>query len=212
MLLNRKTISLIIWVDQEIDYKQIEFILNMNIGNDLKFMAIIEKENDIREFENLIKDYSINCDFVPFYNNTNRSFFEHFIYNTKNDLMGQNLSDRDIFSRMLINQLNFGKLYIMPNGKIYSNLNLKSIGNIENDSLLESLTKAILDKNQAWIKTRNSVYPCDKCIYKFICTPISSYEYFINEMNLCTFNPVLNKWKGEDINSLIDTISSSAIE
>ena len=75
----------------------------------------------------------------------------------------------------------------MSDGNIYSNLNEKAIGNIKNMDLSKAIYKEI-SVGKGWWKTRANVVPCKNCLYKFICPPISNYEYAIGRYNLCKIN------------------------
>lgn len=58
-------------------------------------------------------------------------FIEEYLFFNEEDLKDIALSKRDIFVRQTLNVFHFGKLYIMPNGNIYSNLNGASMGTIK---------------------------------------------------------------------------------
>jgi len=106
------------------------------------------------------------------------------VYITQVNLNSLKLSEKDIIKNSSINRNDFGKLFILPDGKIYSNLNSESIGNIKTDLFQEAIYKE-LKYTKNWLKTRGDVIPCKNCIYKAICPPISNYERYLNKFNLC---------------------------
>lgn len=92
---------------------------------------------------------------------------------------------QDIFRRETLNEFYFGYVTIMFNGSVYNNINNDCVGNISQHSLPQLLLNN--DKNNSWFLTRNKITPCKKCIYCFLCPPISNYEFAINRFNLCNY-------------------------
>jgi hypothetical protein len=70
-------------------------------------------------------------------------------------------------------------------GNIYPNINIQSVGNIDNLNLKQIIYEQITDKKSIWIKNKYSLAPCDKCIYNLLCPPISNYELVLGQNNLC---------------------------
>ena len=124
-----------------------------------------------------------NLEIVPVYSGNNIDFFTENIFTTKEDLLSLNLTKREIFARKEINTNFFGKFTVFPNGKIYSNTYDKPLGTIT-DSMYEILYKELSD-GYAWMLTRDKKAPCSNCRFKYICPPISCYEFAINKFNLC---------------------------
>jgi pseudo-rSAM protein len=155
------------------------------LGISPKFEFKIEKVEDIEYFEPLIdeigmKEYSLN----PYYNGQNLNLFEEAVFLNKEDIFEAKPTQKDIFARQKINQLNFGKLFILPNGNVYSNLNTSKLGNLNKYSIIEMVHKEIYKKKN-WFKLRKNVKPCKSCVYNLLCPPISNYEYAIGKYNLC---------------------------
>jgi len=84
-----------------------------------------------------------------------------------------------------MNPLNFGKLSVKSTGDIYANLNDKLLGNIMENNIYEIVYKEMKSGN-SWFKSKAKVSPCKNCIYDFLCSPISNYEYALKRNNLCT--------------------------
>jgi len=97
------------------------------------------------------------------------------------------LTKRELFAKKELNTNFFGKLTIFPDGNIYSNPNERPLGTIK-DSLYEMLYKE-LTEGYAWMLTRDQKEPCTKCRFKFLCPPISNYEFAIGKFNLCHLRP-----------------------
>jgi pseudo-rSAM protein len=124
---------------------------------------------------------------VPVYTGSNKAFFEEYIYLSKEDIFASVIPHRIIFCNQKLNSNHFGKLYILSDGKIKANINAPAIGNIYQNSLLETIATE-LNKNTAWRKTREAE-PCNQCLYQYLCPPPSNYEKAIGKPNLCHVRP-----------------------
>ncbi|MCL2738829.1 MAG: TIGR04150 pseudo-rSAM protein [Bacteroidales bacterium] len=124
-----------------------------------------------------------NAEIVPIYTGNNLDFFKDNVFTTKGELFSLHLTKRKVFAKQQLNTNFFGKLTILPSGNIYSNLHEKPLGTIK-DSLYEMLYKELTD-GYAWMLTRDKKEPCVNCRFKFLCPPISNYEFAIGKFNLC---------------------------
>lgn len=154
----------------------------------IKWNFIVISAHDICKVDecNLSKEYQIKI--IPYYNGHNLEFFKEYIYLDLEDIIEEPISRKTIFRHQVLNDNFFGKLFIMPSGEVFSNLNFKPIGNIKNFSLKELVYKEIID-SKAWLKVRNKETPCDMCINRDLCPPLSNYELVIGKANLCHFKP-----------------------
>lgn len=152
----------------------------------IHFNFIIRSSEDYYKFENLIKELQISqFSFLPLFDGTNTNFFYESVFIEKDDILGQKNSLNDIHSNLLMNPLNFGKLTIKSTGDIYANVNDGLLGNIFENNVYEIVYKEIKFGN-SWFNCKANVSPCQDCIYDFLCTPISNYEYALGRNNLCT--------------------------
>lgn len=138
------------------------------------------------EYNKVLECNRKNINIIPLYNGNNLHFFEKFLYIDKESIQDIALDKRDIFIHQKINIQNFGKLTVMPDGKVYANINHRPIGNI-NDSLHSIVYHEITEGN-SWLQIRNEK-PCCECIYQWLCPTPSSYEDVIRKTNLCTIKP-----------------------
>lgn len=121
-------------------------------------------------------------DIVPFFTGDNKDFFEKYIYMDKMDIESLLLTKVEIFRNQLINSLFFGKLTVMPDGKVYSHIESVPLGAI--DDSIYSLLKNVSVNKIGWFSIRNK-QPCCTCVYQWLCPPISNYEIAIGRLNLC---------------------------
>jgi pseudo-rSAM protein len=161
------------------------------------YKFVIENEEDLFEIKKYIKEsILLNYSFYPLYNKRNFDFFKENVFITYDDLFNTKHNQLEIFQKEKINTNFFGKIIILANGDIFSNINEKKLGNILTHDLNEiSLTE--LSIANSWFLTRMKVQPCSDCIYSRLCPPISNYEIVIGKMNLCTHNPHQGKWQAE---------------
>jgi len=87
------------------------------------------------------------------------------MYLNKEDIFSIESNRREVFAKSVLNINNFGKLTIMSDGNVYSNINNTKIGNIE-QSLYE-LIEFELKNGDSWFNYRKRK-PCNECIYQFL--------------------------------------------
>lgn len=155
-------------------------------NQDLPFIYIfnVTSSADCLEAEQLVKLYQIKKYHLnPIYTGNNIHFFEENIYLTKKDILSTSMKIRDFFIRQSINEHDFGKLSIMPNGDIFANTNYPALGNIYTHSIYDIIQKEI-NEGKSWLRTRTQS-PCSCCVYQWLCPSPSDYEIKIGRPNLC---------------------------
>jgi pseudo-rSAM protein len=156
---------------------------NMRYYKDYPFSWICPVSSE-KEIEWIEKTFTFEkIKFIPFYNGNNLEFLENNLYLTIEDITNMPIEKQQIFRRQALNENFFGKLYILPSGETYSNLNFPPIGNIIDQSLGEIVYNEFND-SKAWLKTRNEG-ACKECVNKYLCPSISNYELVLNKANLC---------------------------
>ena len=120
----------------------------------------------------------------PYFNGRNTGFFKENVFLARNDILNLKPTQQQIYSRSLINEHLFGKIFIKPNGEAYANLNHDTIGNISHGSISD-LVRNELYNGQSWNLTRIKVKPCGDCLYRLFCPPIGNYELFMKRFNFC---------------------------
>lgn len=147
---------------------------------------LIFSEKDITKYSSLsLLESTQKVRHIPIYNNNNLSFFKSYVYLFKEDIENLSLSKNDIFIRQALNINDFGKLTIFFDGKVYANVNLESLGDIDNSPY--SIVYHEFTKGNSWFRVRTQK-PCNNCIYQWLCPSPSNYEIIINQANLCFFN------------------------
>lgn len=166
--------------------KCVELLQKLNITTNYQFSIQCEKDaNHINEMIELLNgsDFFVK----PFFNGRNYNFFKKNVFIKNTDLKNTVVKKRDIYARSVMNPGNFGHITILSSGDIYSNVNEKRIGNI-NQRIQEVLLKELCEGN-GWFKVRKNLIPCKGCVYNQICPPISNYEYAFSRNNLCSIHP-----------------------
>ena len=128
-----------------------------------------------------------NYQYIPIYNGNNLIFFKNNVFLNEDDICNQSLSMQEVFRREKINEFYFGSITIMFDGNVYNNIHSECIGNVLfKHNLLQLLSNNSID-NSSFL-TRDKIEPCNKCIYRFLCPPISNYEFVMNRFNLCNYD------------------------
>lgn len=151
-------------------------------------VCLITSESEMDTVEEFLSGNTNNekkVELIPIYTGENLNFFRKNVFSTKDEILSQKRSKQDIFINMELNSNYFGKLTILPNGRIYSNLNCAPLGLIDN-SLYEIIYKE-LNESIAWRNIRDKK-PCTECRFRWLCPPVSNYEFAAKTYNLCTIN------------------------
>lgn len=149
----------------------------------ISFIFLVRSEEDYEHATSCIERNELaNIEIAPIYTEDNLSFFEDNLYMDEEDISEIELSKREVFVRQKLNIFSFGNLIILPDDKIYANLNAPSIGNIKETP--HSIVYRELTEGKSWLKIRNE-QPCCDCIYQWLCPSPSNYEAVIGKPNLC---------------------------
>lgn len=179
---NSKKVSITVLVNKHsIISTQLEFY--QNYPDKVALVFLVKSINQLDSVSTFLKDTGLkNFNIIPLYNGTNRVFFEDNVYMTINDFEDIKLSKREIFANMTLNIHSFGKLTVMPDGKIYSSVNDTSLGSIGDpiyDMLYEEMTV-----RKTWFRIRD-MKPCCDCVYQWLCPSPGNYELAIGKPDLC---------------------------
>ncbi len=150
---------------------------------------IVQKSEEIDLATEIIGQLSIKqAYFKPYFTGKNMKFFEDHVFITEDDIKVSRPSQNQVFSRVTMNENDFGKLIILPDGTVFANLNDESLGNMTDESL-ENIIRKELTSGKSWNRIRTVVEPCNDCIFNFLCPPVSNYEIRINRFNFCHIYP-----------------------
>jgi pseudo-rSAM protein len=167
----------------------VTLITGINISPDFTF--IIETEENIAQAQALISRFDIETySFSPHFNGKNLPFFEKYVFITRASILESKPSITGILSRGAVNFSHSGKITILSNGDLYSNLNLDKMGNITGESLHKIFYRQLKAGKSSslyktWWRTREQVIPCKHCHYNLLCPSMSNYELSIGRNNLC---------------------------
>ncbi len=154
-----------------------------NFSNKLNWEFLVTSIDQFELIRSIIEEKNlINFKIIPIFSRNNKEFFEENVYLTIEEFNDIALSRREVFMNMTINSHNFGKLTIMPNKKVYANVNEAPLGNIETpiyDIIFKEMTEGY-----SWFRVRDAE-PCCNCVYQWLCPSPSNYEQVIGKPNLC---------------------------
>ncbi|MCL3853736.1 TIGR04150 pseudo-rSAM protein [Parabacteroides sp. GYB001] len=146
--------------------------------------VFVFSDDDFLRYSSMFDTFSSARDiyFIPIYNKENLSFFESNVFIEKEDMDNIDLSKNEIFIRQAINTGDFGKLTIMPDGKVYANVNMPSLGTIDDSPY--SIVYKEFTSGESWFKLRTQA-TCENCVYQWLCPSPSNYEIALDRPNLC---------------------------
>lgn len=186
----KKYILYKIVIDFPLDEKSFSSVIKSHSKHILEteYIFNIKSSHEYFEVLNIIQKYDIENKYIihPIYTGDNISFFEDYVYLDKEDILKNKLSIKDIFIHQSINIFDFGKISILPNGDVYSNINNPILGNIYKQNIDDIIRKEISD-GFSWFRIR-SQKPCTNCAYQWLCPSPSDYEISIGKLNLCHIN------------------------
>lgn len=102
------------------------------------------------------------------------------------DILQSNYDKQDIFAHQVMNTNFWGRLSVLPDGKVYSNLNHPPLGTLK-DRVYDLIVDEMTSK-RAWRWIRDEVSPCKDCLFRYLCPSPSNYELVIGKPNLCHVN------------------------
>jgi pseudo-rSAM protein len=181
-------IRLVLEVQSPYDF---DYLINITkILNNLeiphKFLFIVKSDNDYKLFlDSILKMELKNYSIYPYYDRKNMDFFERNVFIKQSEILTSRPSMKNILAKTQINENHFGKLKIFIDGDVYLNYNFSSIGNIKKESFETIVSRMDFSDFEPWFIIRSKVEPCNSCLYKFLCPPISNYEYAMGKFNLC---------------------------
>ena len=111
--------------------------------------------------------------FVPLFTGKNKDFLEENVFLTREELLSSRVSKRIVFAHDVLNTHYYGKLVVMPDGKVHSHPGKPPLGDM--DSSLHQIVKAEENENCAWKVLRNKG-KCVRCLYRHLCPSPMWYE------------------------------------
>ncbi len=153
-------------------------------GKPFGHMFLVSSEDECAAGERFCGRFGIaDSEFIPVFNGYNRDFFKSNVFLTEKEILRSRLSRREIFAHQALNTYSFGKLSLLPDGKVYAAVGREAIGDM--DDTPYSLIVSEMDKNTAWRRTRDMSEGCRTCIYRYLCPSPSPYEEAMETVCIC---------------------------
>ena len=175
-----------ILINYPIDISKWNYSRRLLLNQSIPFECIFEvtSMDNYSQINKFIEEFGIEKhQLKPVYTGDNIDFFKENVFLTKDDILSTPLSISDFFINQSMNIFDFGKIAIMSNGDIYTNVNYPILGNIHTHSIYEIISKE-LEEGRSWLRIRNQA-PCNTCLYQWFCPSPSNYEIAIGRPNLC---------------------------
>ena len=168
------------------EVETIENIISKTIQTpNIAYNFFIYSDECFEEIQNLYTKFEfVNYRLLPYFNGSNIDFLKSNVSFTKENISELGLTMKDILIREKLNESFFGRLYIQTDGTVYSNLNFDQLGNIYDNSMLKMIFKEV-NQVKSWSFLRKDISPCNNCLYKNLCPPISNLELYMKKFNFC---------------------------
>lgn len=149
------------------------------------FIFVVRSDEDMRQAKAMVESCSMASYMLkPYYTGENGDFFQQSVFMDLEDILNARPTHKEIYANQVLNRLNFGRLTVMSNGKVYANLNNPSLGTWKKDSIRQILYKEMYH-GKSWRRTRLKVKPCRHCILAALCPPLGNYEFALKRNDLC---------------------------
>jgi len=125
-----------------------------------------------------------NISIRPYFNGKNLTFFKANIFLKQKSIFGPKPGIDEINMRRVVNPLAFGKLTILSDGNVYTNINQPAIGQLGKESVYSMISREMAT-GKGWRQLRSQLKPCRSCLFQFLCPPVSGYEYAVGRYDLC---------------------------
>lgn len=152
---------------------------------DFSARFIVRSESEADLAEQAVQNLNIPNPFLqPWFDGTNHSFFEQFVFIGKDTIRSFKPSQIEILSRTAVNTHNFGKLTVTASGNIHADLNHAALGRLGQDSLSKAIYNE-MTHGKSWFRIRERLSPCRQCVFSAICPSPSHYETVMARNNIC---------------------------
>lgn len=175
---------LLVFVDAPFDMAKIINVAEKLQTTNVCYQFSVASTEEYDGIMQLVEKCNIkNSTVVPYYTGDNRTFFEEQVFVQESDILSDSIKQQLIFARQKMNTNFFGKMLMFPNGDVKSNINGNVLGNIHQQQLVKMVEKELSSTN-FWRRTRTDS-PCSDCLFQFLCSSPSNYEFVMRKKNLC---------------------------
>lgn len=162
-----------------------------NSGIEYTLLFPIRNQQEFASAEEISSHYGTNkSEYYPLFDGSNTEFFQDNLFIDRAEISELRPTLKEIYARGVVNAFNFGHISVLPNGRIFANLNAPALGNIAQDSLYCLMEKE-LNHGVSWRKIRKHVTPCRSCTFEQLCPPISNTNLVMGKYDLCR---IREKW------------------
>lgn len=183
-IINKENSSINCYFSEIENLKQISLITKSKF-HDIRWIFLIDSEDKIIFYDEICNKWELkNIEYWPIHTHSNELFFRKNVYTRLREIKEIKHTKQMIFCNQVINSNFWGNLFILPDSKVYYNLNSAPIGKIDDD-ILKKISIDIIQGSTPWKLTRDKIMPCNECNFKYLCPPPSNYEYSKKKYNMC---------------------------
>lgn len=145
---------------------------------------LVKSSDDLDVVDVVVNKYDLQSyNIIPVYDSSNYDFIRANTFVVKEDFNEDILSMKEIHAHMAVNVNYFGKLYIHPNGDVYSSKYSPIVGNVYSKSILNIVVDE-LEGGYSWLKIRDD-NKCSQCLYQWLCPSPGDLNVELNRSDLC---------------------------
>ena len=105
------------------------------VNQKYNYLFKIKSTEEYEIAQSIVDLLQIEAKIIPFYDGTNLPFFEDHIFQNLEEIINTSWKKNEIFAHTALNTNDFGKFTILPDGKIYANINFEPIGDAKSDDV-----------------------------------------------------------------------------
>lgn len=180
--------QIVIVVDPSVELQALQrtTAATATLGTTAHYSFVVASTQDYERTEAICAALGLRSVSVrPCFDGTNLEFFRDNVFVDEGDVLGQRLSHKEILRRGSINPGRFGRLTILPDGRVMASVQHEPLGRLGEDSLGSMVTRE-LRSGSSWLSSRASVEPCRSCVFSSLCPPITDQADSLGRFDTCT--------------------------
>lgn len=167
-------------VDSPTDFNESECL------SDVSYVFLINSETALEKYEEIsvaIPGIKMEPIYIV---DDNAEFIKNTIFTTKQEILKNKATKQLIYTHQHINTFNWGKIYVLPNGEVCTDMIHHNKIGVISDNLQDLIAEEMV-QNFAWRQIRK-YETCLKCVCRWLCPSPTPYERLLNAQTICLDN------------------------
>lgn len=167
-------------VDSPTDFNESECL------SDVSYVFLINSETALETYEEIsvaIPGIKMKPIYIV---DDNAEFIKNTIFTTKQEILKNKATKQLIYTHQHINTFNWGKIYVLPNGEVCTDMIRQNKIGVISDNLQNLIAEEMV-QNFAWRQIRK-YDTCLKCVCRWLCPSPTHFERLLNVQTICLDN------------------------